>query len=151
MGFACRGITHCSECGASLEYGEEYGYCKECEEKRNKEEQKEEIKNLIKEVLEEERNKEKDNNKKEYEIETIGRLALGYKTFLSRKAEEDEIEICMWDEGFSHRWTIASFDYDDKENKYILVGNDYLIEVKDWEAFGKLVKKGYEIVNNFID
>ena len=148
MGFACRGITHCLECGTVLGHGE-YGYCKECEEKRNKEEQKEEIKNLIKEVLKEEKNKEKDNNKKEYEIKRIDRLSLGYKTFFNRKAFDDEIEICMWDEGFSHRWTIASFNYNETENTYDLLGNEYLLDVKDWKAFGELVKEGYDILKNF--
>ena len=148
MGFACRGITHCFECGTVLGHGEN-GYCKECEEKRNKEEQKEEIKNLIKEVLKEERNKEKDNNKKEYEIKRIDRLSLGYKTFFNREAFDDEIEICMWDEGFSHRWTIASFNYNETENTYDLLGNEYLLDVKDWKAFGELVKEGYDILKNF--
>lgn len=81
-----------------------------------------------------------------YEIERIGVLALGYKTFLDREAREDEIEICMWDNDFTHRWTIASFDYNEKEESYYLVGSEYLVDIKDWNAFGKLVKKGYEIL-----
>lgn len=85
-----------------------------------------------------------------YEIERIGRLALRYKTFFGREAYADEIEICMWDEGFTHRWTIASFDYDIKKDSYYLVGNEYLVDIQDWSAFGKLVKRGYEKLNNII-
>lgn len=79
-----------------------------------------------------------------YEIKKIGRLALGYKTFLNREAFDDEIEICMWDEGFSHRWTIASFNYNEQENTYNLIGNEYLMDIKDWDAYGKLVKEGFK-------
>ena len=52
----------------------------------------------------------------------------------------------MWDNDFTHRWTIASFDYNEKEESYYLVGSEYLVDIKDWNAFGKLVKKGFEIL-----
>lgn len=33
MGLACRGVTHCRECGRSLS-NDEYGICNSCKEKR---------------------------------------------------------------------------------------------------------------------
>lgn len=35
MGLACRGLTHCSECGGSLSMNE-YGTCSYCKEKEKK-------------------------------------------------------------------------------------------------------------------
>lgn len=116
------GIYFCRECFKPLAINE-FGLCSEC--RKNKEQLK------------------------PYEIKRIGKLSLGYKTFFNRKAFDDEIEICMWDEGFSHRWTIASFDYNERENAYDLIGNEYLFDVKDWKAFGELVQKGYDILKNF--
>ena len=66
MGLACRGITHCSECGTTLKFGE-LGICKECAEQEiNKQNYEKENKKvykgyeLIKEIAEgniKERNK----------------------------------------------------------------------------------------------
>ena len=36
MGLACRGVTHCSECGMSLA-DNEFGICNSCKEKRKQE------------------------------------------------------------------------------------------------------------------
>ena len=154
MSFAITGLTHCEKCYKPLkEY--EYGlcdWCREIEKKKHEEElhktiekQKEDILNLENTL-----NKVKNDKteKKKYEIKRIGRLALGYQTFINRKAKEDEIEICMWDEGFTHRWTIASFQYNENNDLYNLVGFDYLVDIKDWNAYGKLVKEGFKHLEN---
>ena len=91
------------------------------------------------------------NERFDYEIKRLGRLVLGYKTFIGRKANEDEIEICMWDSDFTHKWTVASFEYNEKLNLYDLKGSAYLRNVQDWIAFGTLVKEGFEILDDFID
>ena len=109
----------------------------------------EELKKLIREVL----NEEKYNNKDylDYEIVRIGHLALGYQTFIDREAEDNEIEIYEWDENFTSRWTIASFEYDKKEETYDLVScGDRISRVDDWKAFGELVQTGYYVLNHLI-
>ena len=105
------------------------------------------LKELIKEIL---RDEEKLETKYEYEIKRIGRLALGYKTYINRQAAKDEIEICMWDEGFTHRWTIASFEYNEKQDSYYLECSEYLVDVQDWVAFGALVTGGFKFLNQEI-
>ena len=109
----------------------------------------EELKELIRKVL----NEEKYNNKDylDYELVRIGHLALGYQTFIDREAKENEIEIYKWNEDFTSRWTIATFEYDEKEDFYILgsCGNR-VNDIDDWEAFGELVKTGYNILDNLI-
>lgn len=87
----------------------------------------------------------------EYEIKRLGSLALGYKIFIGRKANKDEIEIYMWNSNFTYRWIIASFEYNKETNSYDLKGNEHLKDVQDWIAFGTLVKEGFEILDDFID
>lgn len=109
---------------------------------------KEGLKELIKEVL---RDEEKMETKYDYEIMKVGHLALGYKTFIGREAKEDEIEIYEWSKDFTSRWTIASFEYDEKEEIYNVVScGDRLSRITDWEAFGELVKTGYDLLNHLI-
>lgn len=107
------------------------------------------IKKLIKEVLKEER-KEKMKEEKKYEILRLGNLALGYKTFLGREAMEDEIEIYEYDNTFSWRWTIASFEIREDKTIEIKSCGDRLKNIEDWNAFGQLVKEGYRILENLI-
>lgn len=154
MSFAMMGLTHCEKCYSPLkEY--EYGLCYWCKERKKIKHEEELHKTIEKQKedilrLENTLNKVKNNNteKKKYEIKRIGRLALGYQTFINRKAKEDEIEICMWDEDFTHRWTIASFQYDENNDLYNLIGSDYLVDIKDWNAYGKLVKEGFKHLEN---
>ena len=154
MSFAMMGLTHCEKCYSPLkEY--EYGLCNWCRKKEEKEHEEELHKTIEKQRkdilrLENTLNKVKNDKieKKKYEIKRIGRLALSYQTLINRKAKEDEIEICMWDEDFTHRWTIASFQYDENNDLYNLVGSDYLVDIKDWNAYGKLVKEGFKHLEN---
>lgn len=106
------------------------------------------LKELIKEVL---RDEEKMQEIYNYEIMRIGHLALGYQTFIDRKAKENEIEIYQWDKDYTSRWTVASFEYDEDEEVYTLVScGDRLSRIDDWEAFGELVKTGYNILNSLV-
>ena len=113
-----------------------------------------ELEDLMRRIIQEELDRrEKEDDKKDYEILRSGRLSLCYKTFIDRTGEEDEIEICMWDKKFTNRWTIASFEYEPEYNCYKLEScgerlNDSNI---NWMDFGVLVKKGYEILDDFID
>ena len=147
-------MTHCYECGNSLKQNE-YVMCKKCRDKEEKQEEikmtKIELKELIRVVLKEEQKKQEQEDKKDYEIEKIGHLGLGYKTFINRKAKEDEIEIYEWDNDFKSRWTIASFERDVITDEYHLVScGDRVKNIKDWEAFGQLVKNGFDILNDDI-
>lgn len=94
---------------------------------------------------------DKKDNLKDYEIDRVGNLSLCYKTFIHRKCKDDEIEISMWDENFQSRWTIASFDKDEKCDCYRL--NSCLDRLNDkkinWQDFGELVKKGYEFLGAY--
>ncbi len=137
MSFAMTGLTHCEKCHNPLK-DNEYVLCNWCRKEKEKEYEEDILK--LKTVL----NKINNPKKIKYEIKRIGRLALGYQTFITRKAKEDEIEIYMWDEDFTHRWTVASFQYDENNDLYNLVGSDYLVDIKDWNAYGKLVKKGFK-------
>lgn len=47
MSFACRGLTHCSECGTSLGINR-IGMCESCEEKLKKKKQNKEKINMSK-------------------------------------------------------------------------------------------------------
>ena len=154
MSFAMMGLTHCRKCYSPLK-DNEYVLCDWCRKEEEKEHDEELYKTTEKQRkdilrLENTLNKVKNNEpkKKKYEIKRIGRLALGYQTFISRKEKEDEIEICMWDNGFTHRCTIASFQYDENNDIYELVGSDYLVDIKDWNAYGKLVKAGFKHLEN---
>lgn len=50
MGFAVRGLTHCKECYSPLEQ-DEYGLCKQCENKQEKEQEKDKQIDLMAEQL----------------------------------------------------------------------------------------------------
>lgn len=104
------------------------------------------LKELIKKILDETKCEDKD-----YEIVRIGHLALGYQTFIGREADKDEIEIYEWSKDFTSRWTIASFEYDEKEEVYNVVScGDRLSRIDDWGAFGELVKTGYNILDSLV-
>lgn len=104
------------------------------------------LKELIKKILDETKYKDED-----YEIVRIGHLALGYQTFIGREADKDEIEIYEWNEDFTSRWTIATFEYDEKEAVYTLVScGDRMSNIDDWGAFGELVKTGYNILDSLV-
>jgi len=100
---------------------------------------------------------------KEYMIKEIGRLGLGYISKLTNiytdengktKLEtelcgiEDGLEIYLWADDFSHRWTIASFDLNKKENCFELheVGDRMCNPDIDWVAFGELVVLGHDML-----
>lgn len=180
MGMALRGVTHCYRCHKPLADNEFYicNHCKKVEEEDKRKEGecnmmlpsdfndideyiknekkkmtfKDDLKQIIKSVLIEIKDESQKQQKGEKcEIKRLGKLALGYKTFVGREANEDEIEICMWDSDFTHKWTIASFEYDKETNSYNLEGSCYLRDVQDWIAFGTLVKEGFEILDDFID
>ena len=114
-----------------------------------------ELEDLMRRIIQEELDKreKEDDNKKSRAILRCGHLALCYKTFIDRTGKDDEIEICMWNDDFTNSWTIASFEYEPEENCYKLEScgdrlNDNNI---GWMDFGILVKKGYEILNDYID
>lgn len=88
---------------------------------------------------------------KDYEIERKGRLSLSYKTFFNKKANKDDIEICMWDKRFKYRWTIASFDYYEKEMCYQLISCCDRLNDEDinWSDFGILVQAGYKHLGDY--
>ena len=91
-----------------------------------------------------------------YEIKRLGNLSLCFKTFIGKTPQEDDIEISMWDKSFLHRWTIASFEphYDDEDiDSYELVSCGSRLNDKDinWKDFGKLVKLGYEWLDEYLN
>ena len=166
MGMAWRGITHCRRCGTTLA-DNEFCICSSCkreEEEKEKEKNiqdenkisREDLKILIKEVMAEMQEREEEEEElHDYEIKRIGHLHLGYVySGISRAFHEDAIEICKWNDNFSSRWTVASFQYNEKNNCYELeVCGGRLRDLKEdeWEDFGKLVKEGYEYLDDFID
>ena len=83
------------------------------------------------------------------DIKRIGNLSLGYKTYIGKESCEKDIEICQWNLEDGHKWTIASFEYDDDEICYYLKGCGDRLKSKniDWEVFGLLVQKAYKILN----
>lgn len=94
-----------------------------------------------------EEGKIKKRNKKPWEILRIDNLALCYKTFIGKEASEKDIEICAFNDDDT-RYTIASFDYNEKEDCYILKCCDKLNDEKiDWQVFGDLVLEGYKILD----
>ncbi len=59
------------------------------------------------------------------------------------------LEICEWDNNRTFKWTIASFKYSKKESCYKLKSCcDRLRGIKDWNDFGILVNKAYEILES---
>lgn len=83
----------------------------------------------------------------DYEIAKIGNLSLDYKTFIDRKAKENEIEICMWNKDNTNRWTVASFEpqYDNNEIiDYNLVCDSSIFDDAELNIndFQELVKMG---------
>lgn len=86
-------------------------------------------------------------NSKPWQILRIDNLALCYKTFVGRETSEKDIEICAFNDD-NTRYTIASFNYNEKEDYYILKFCDKLNDEKiDWQVFGDLVKEGYKILD----
>jgi hypothetical protein len=87
------------------------------------------------------------------EIKKRGRLELAHKTFLNREIKENEIEICLWDIENKHKFTIASFDFDEEYNCFRL--NSCLDRLNnkdiDWVAFGELVILGYRHLNREVE
>ena len=73
-------------------------------------------------------------------------LGLCYKTYINKKAEPDEIEICKFNSDGT-RYTIASFDYDEDEECYCLNSCCDRLKIDiNWTIFGSLVKQGYEML-----
>lgn len=107
-------------------------------------------------TVEEDKNeKTLDIRKKDGDILKIGNLSLGYKTFVGKEVKEDDLEICQWDLKENYKWTIASFDckYEDGIRFYELNSCANRLNNKEieWENFGKLVQKGYEILKDLED
>ena len=104
-----------------------------------------------------------------YKIKEIGRLGLGFKTkitdFDPKTGEfetalcgelEDGLEIYLWAEDFSHRWVIASFDFnkweaikDKKERCFELteIGDRLANPDINWEDLHKLYAFGRSILD----
>lgn len=82
---------------------------------------------------------------KDYELKRIGNLSVCYKTFISKKANLNEIDICMWNKDFTRRWTIASFEFDEHGFCYDLVSCGDRLTDKNINAndFFELVRWGY--------
>ena len=91
--------------------------------------------------------KAKKRNSKPWQILRIDNLALCYKTFVGRETSEKDIEICAFNDDDT-RYTIASFDYNEKQDCYVLNSCcDRLNNEKiDWQVFGDLVIEGYKIL-----
>ena len=104
-----------------------------------------------------------------YKIKEIGRLGLGFKTkitdfdpetleFTTELAGdlEDGLEIYLWSEDFSNRWTIASFDLNKHENCFELneVGDRLANPDINWEDLHKLYVFGrtiLDVAERFLD
>ena len=101
--------------------------------------------------------------KKKYAIKEIGNLGLGYKTLLTKITRDeknhldfetrignlkDGLDIYMWADDRSCRWTIADFDYNEKEGIFELkeVGDRLCNPALDWSAFGELVILGHDML-----
>ena len=97
-----------------------------------------------------------------YAIKEIGRLGLGYKTFITKITQgkngldfetkmgdlKNGLDIYMWAEDKSCRWTIANFELDEKENVFELkeIGDRLCDPSMDWSAFGELVILGHDML-----
>ena len=111
------------------------------------------IRNIVQEELNKKENAEEEMVEQNRDIFKLGNLSLCYKTFADNvPVFEDELEICKIEES-GWKYTIASFDYDDEDNCYILNScGDRLDDNNiNWEDFGKLVKKGYEILDKLLE
>ena len=104
-------------------------------------------------------------------IKEIGHLGLGYKTLIEDIKEEKNgkftfktktgtidngLEIYIWADDFSHRWTIAHWVLNEKENTFELkeIGDRLANPMIDWVAFGELYNLGREMldtVERFLD
>ncbi len=97
-----------------------------------------------------------------YKIKEIGRLGLGFKTKIvgfdeeTGKLEtalcgelEDGLEIYMWAEDFSCRWTIATFKFNKKEHCFELkeIGDRLANPDINWEDLHKLYAFGRSILD----
>lgn len=73
----------------------------------------------------------------------IKNLELCPNEYLDGK-ESDSLEICQWDETEKYKWTIASFEYNEKEDCfYIQECCDRLDDENfSWFDFGYLVRLG---------
>lgn len=92
------------------------------------------------------------------EIMRIGRLGLGYKTFISDIGDtfmtnlgpiEAGLEIHMWSEDFGHNWTIGSFELNKKECTYEFneCGDRMANPDLNWKDFGILYNYGREMMD----
>lgn len=97
-----------------------------------------------------------------YKIKEIGRLGLGFKTKITnldpKTGEfetvlcgelEDGLEIYLWAEDFSCRWTIASFDFNEKERCFELteIGDRLANPDINWGDLHKLYAFGRSILD----
>ena len=57
------------------------------------------------------------------------------------------IMIHQWAKDFSHKWEIASFEYDEDENYWFLRTYGNFNPNVDWYDFGCLVKLGYKWIS----
>ena len=85
------------------------------------------------------------SNVDKWTIERIGNLGLCYKSFIGKDTTDKDLEICVFNNDGT-RYTIASFNYDDKEHYYSLdsCGNRLKNDDIDWRIFGELVRKAYK-------
>jgi len=98
-----------------------------------------------------------------YTIKEIGRLGLGYKTFITKIHQDnknklsfetsqgelkDGLDIYMWAEDFSHRWSIASFKLNKKEGCFELheVGDRLCDPNIDYLALKELITLGHDML-----
>lgn len=93
-----------------------------------------------------------------YTIKEIGRLGLGYKTFITKidyngatfeqGKLEDGLDIYMWADDFSYRLVIASFQLNTKQNCFELreVGDRLANPDIDYLAFKELVILGHDML-----
>lgn len=84
------------------------------------------------------------------DIIKLGNLSLSYKTFIGQKAGKNDLEICQWNEKNDRKWTIATFELSTDGDYYYLESCADRLNDKDidWNTFGILVGKAYEILNN---
>lgn len=73
----------------------------------------------------------------------IKNLELCPNAYLNGK-ESDSLEICQWSEDGTFKWTIASFEYNEKEDYFYIkeCGNKLDDENFSWFDFGYLVRLG---------
>ena len=99
------------------------------------------------------------------EILRVGNLALSYKNYVifsetgtdvpvmtTRRADASEgLDITKWITD-TCRYVIASFRYNHDEECWELnsIGDRIADEEMDWDAFGKLVRKAYRVLDGII-